>query len=936
MRALTASGKGADALQVMAQLQLQAAGSAPPAVYHEAFAACRQLRSGDRALALLRGMEAKDLKSYSLAMLCCVKARQWPRVMELFREMEGIWGAPTNGGLNWRDRPHFEKACQYAIHACEKLEHWQTSRLIYDKGAELGVRFPHYTAAAVMRTAAKARQWAYAETLVDAALRDVKAAGIINVNIALKVLGHARQPERTRRLFDKLPDLGLAPDQYTYTALMHAYALAGQHAAALELIQGMREAPAGGRPMLTITVFNSAISACEKAHRPADALRLLDLALESGLQPDVITYSTLMVACAKAGNATRTLELFGEVLRRDIHPKFDHVTMDLILCNFAKGGHAEEALELLRLMKLNGMPIVDVAYNAVIAACCRAERHQALLEVYEEMRSAGLQPDEIGYSMVLKAYEHVDRGWEGAAEMVRDLDRADGADVAIYARVMALAARHGEIWTVAGLYDNLRKSRTKEPSMECCNALVTAQYKAGHDGAVNGAVDVLQHLEAADRPVGVEAYASAISSCRATDDWKTAVSLFNQFCRRAKEGALEPNAILYNTILNVLGADTDRQREREFSRVLKDMWRREVVPDLGTYTSRMAFATRGKRWRSVLAIWRELDAIACSQSATSFALGIRAAEMTGDGAQAKAMLQQMVAAGIAPDAPIFKAAIAACGRGTSADVDSALELLESMEAHGVVPTQECFGAAIGACDRGRKWRKAIHLLLLMIQEGHRPDITTYNAAISSCARAGEWTTALKLLANIQNSGLEPNDFTYATSIAASFRGGHGSLALDQLHEMVGAGFKPSATTASLVVEALFNAGEVDSAVGTFEHFLVESTPRTPEGAVDLRRCSSAVAAAAIRSQLRARSASSSGGGDLVFTISTRHAHAKPSPVSRPSLHELLRGEGPGGFQPPLRVEVGAGGNKPVRLVVGDADAACWCNAQGTGGRGGAV
>ena len=54
MRALSASGQVEDALQVMAQLQLQA-GPAPAAVYHEAFAASRELRSGDRALALLRG-----------------------------------------------------------------------------------------------------------------------------------------------------------------------------------------------------------------------------------------------------------------------------------------------------------------------------------------------------------------------------------------------------------------------------------------------------------------------------------------------------------------------------------------------------------------------------------------------------------------------------------------------------------------------------------------------------------------------------------------------------------------------------------------------------------------------------------------------------------------------------------------------------------------
>lgn len=47
------------------------------------------------------------------------------------------------------------------------------------------------------------------------------------------------------------------------------------------------------------------------------------------------------------------------------------------------------------------------------------------------------------------------------------------------------------------------------------------------------------------------------------------------------------------------------------------------------------------------------------------------------------------------------------------------------------PNVICYSAAITACEKGGEWRKALHLLLKMINSGVEPDTIAYNASISA-------------------------------------------------------------------------------------------------------------------------------------------------------------------------------------------------------------
>lgn len=105
-------------------------------------------------------------------------------------------------------------------------------------------------------------------------------------------------------------------------------------------------------------IYNTAISACEKAGRADKALALVNHLLEHGPKfpvpafPDTITYSAAISACAKAGEADKALELFDQLLEQGPKcpvPIFPNaITYSAVISACDKAGRVDRYPGLLR------------------------------------------------------------------------------------------------------------------------------------------------------------------------------------------------------------------------------------------------------------------------------------------------------------------------------------------------------------------------------------------------------------------------------------------------------------------------------------------------------------------------------------------------------------------------------------------------------------
>lgn len=831
---------------------------------HAALAACSHAAecNGTVALALFRGVQRRaelspDPETYALVMRTCVKTAMWRESLALFAELQGEAGAFCPALATTPappcERAHLGRVCQYAIHAAEKLSDWRSSWATYTAAQQKCISLPWLASAAVMRTCVKAQRWEEAVATVDDALYNLTAAGLVTANIAMRACAQAGRPDKAQAIFRRLPAARLRPNGYSYLALMTAFARAGLSEQALALLTAAEQQ---GGSALTLRLFNSAIHACGQSGNHLEALAVLARAQEAGFEPSTITLHTMMTVCATAGDVNRTLEFFGEVLLRDVAPH--KTTLNKVLCEFAKRGLHQGALEMLRLMSLNGVPLDDVAFGAVLTACSKARQHEHVLDVYGEMRQCGRVPTDTGYSMVLQACEQTPGGWDAAVRVVRGAARHNRATLHMFARTLALVARQGKAALAVQLFDEADLLTRGLVDEACTAAVVTAHFKAGD--AV-GARRFLELFQEQERPIDVRAVTSAVSAWRfEPGGWVAGMDTYQRF---VDNGGV-PNVVLCNAALHLLSvaarphhrSSADRAALAQAAdKVLSDMSRFGVEYDVGTFTSIMACHWSLRQWADVRATWLQLNATDLTQSSAALLLGARACALIGDSAGAVDVLRAGLAMPAADE--LFLVALTACGRGTRFEAPLAMSLLQIMhERADLSPSLAHYRAALHTCRLARAWTQALQVLHAMLARDVQPDAPCYNEVLLACVRCGKWEMALQLWQVMVRSGVAPDHATRHACVLACQQGGLWREALDMLESREGAAGPKTAAAAVRVVAMLHEASQHALAVRTYRRFLEPRGPVSRTSVadcgvaeLDLRHCSTAVAATAVRSEL---------------------------------------------------------------------------------------
>ena len=78
-----------------------------------------------------------------------------------------------------------------------------------------------------------------------------------------------------------------------------------------------------------VITYSSFISACAKGKETDKALEIFAEMKQSGLQPDVITFSELVSACFQGDRSEKALEIFAEIRHTELQP--NAITCDALV-----------------------------------------------------------------------------------------------------------------------------------------------------------------------------------------------------------------------------------------------------------------------------------------------------------------------------------------------------------------------------------------------------------------------------------------------------------------------------------------------------------------------------------------------------------------------------------------------------------------------------
>jgi len=796
----------------------------------------------------------------------CVASGDWAGAVDAFAELERVEPAQIEA----------------AVRGCVALgRHSEAAALVQHglNNADRTVVAVHGNA--ILEAIAFAEPTAFSD--VRAALRDFGVASDVHTwEIVLAThAGHSELASKVPALLREVLQAGKCPAGKAYEGLIRGAVARGGAERALAYGQEMFKAGLLSElsPVVAVQLCKLA---CGKQGGAEQALRLLgslsgvpateavDAVLEcAGKQGDVATLRAvdawthplaassrgLLLRGLAAAADPRALSLFDEqvqvsALTGDVLAKIIEACAEKRNIEFA-----EHALSWATAKRRLSLPI----FFAVMKVYGYARAAQKTCELYDQMRSAGVEPDTQVYSTLIRAAVACNR-YDFARELFGETKEPE---VQNYMALMRASAKEKNLPEALRLLHELERSPTLNADISAYNCALDACVSCGK---FEEAQSLFERMNAQGH-VDVISYNTLLKGLASSQCWAEVESLLEEMRARG----LQPNCVTYNSLIN---AAVHEENMKLVWRFVEDMGRQGVAVDEYTCSILTKVVRLTKNREDVDRALRLIDRVAAAApDDVFFSTLLDACVRLGDHARLKqvlgmlqrsrvslsvhtcgilikafgftrqldqawkvwydmadrwglerteatysCMLEACVQCGAMDDAvgvfrelheklkPTERAPSGALhtvlirGFAQRKEMHRALQVYEEMKKHGVPATLVTFNTLIDACARVGDMTRASELFNEMVVEAVDPDLITYSTMIKGCCVQGDLERALQIFGTMQRKGIRPDAVLFNSILDGCAKRQMRTLTESVLSDMEAAGIAPSNITLSILVK----------------------------------------------------------------------------------------------------------------------------------------
>eukprot|EP00429_Kryptoperidinium_foliaceum_P053048 CAMPEP_0176074026 /NCGR_PEP_ID=MMETSP0120_2-20121206/36991_1 /TAXON_ID=160619 /ORGANISM="Kryptoperidinium foliaceum, Strain CCMP 1326" /LENGTH=1009 /DNA_ID=CAMNT_0017407715 /DNA_START=80 /DNA_END=3109 /DNA_ORIENTATION=- len=206
----------------------------------------------------------------------------------------------------------------------------------------------------------------------------------------------------------------IVPTSVTIGCTVEALAANGQVDAAYELIREQLADPQV-RPLVNAVIFCSVLKGFSHRKRFDRVWAVYEEMKAAKLECSVVTFNTLVDACARSGEMGRVPQLLDDMGAQGIEPNL--ITYTAVIKGYCQHKRLDSAFELLEDMKRSRNLIPDeVTYNTLIDGCARYGMYERGIAVLREMKENGVPPSNFTLSVLVKLASRCKRP-DGAFEL---------------------------------------------------------------------------------------------------------------------------------------------------------------------------------------------------------------------------------------------------------------------------------------------------------------------------------------------------------------------------------------------------------------------------------------------------------------------------------------------------------------------------------------
>ncbi|KAJ4977689.1 hypothetical protein NE237_008469 [Protea cynaroides] len=202
--------------------------------------------------------------------------------------------------------------------------------------------------------------------------------------------------DRARQVLAEMARIGVSANRITYNILLKGYCQQLQIEKAKELLREMAD-DTGIEP--DVVSYNTLIDGCILVDDSAGALAYFNEMRAHGIAPSKISYTTLMKAFALSGQPKLANKVFDEMLK-DPRVKVDLIAWNMLVEGYCRLGLVEEAKKIVQSMRENGFYPDVATYGSLANGIALARKPGEALLLWNEIKerisspSLPLKPDE--------------------------------------------------------------------------------------------------------------------------------------------------------------------------------------------------------------------------------------------------------------------------------------------------------------------------------------------------------------------------------------------------------------------------------------------------------------------------------------------------------------------------------------------------------------
>lgn len=305
----------------------------------------------------------------------------------------------------------------------------------------------------------------------------VQIQGAHAIASVIRAYGYIKNPDGIWATWQEMHAGKIIPTRITLGCMVEALATNGEVDAAYEVIQEALNNPTM-RHLVNAVIYCSVLKGFSHQKRFDRVWAMYQEMLQEKLVFSIVTYNTLIDACARSCEMKRVPQLLEAMARQRIEPNV--ITYSAVLKGYCQESRLDKAFEVLADMRTSKRFMPDeVTYNTILDGCARHGMYDRGLQVLEEMQQAGVPPSNFTLSVLVKLLtrsRQPDKAFELCEELCLKYNLKP--NVHVYANLVQACTSNGDVKRGLGVLERMLSERIR-PDARTYSLLMRACLLAG-------------------------------------------------------------------------------------------------------------------------------------------------------------------------------------------------------------------------------------------------------------------------------------------------------------------------------------------------------------------------------------------------------------------------------------------------------------------------